>query len=570
MQQVVSQAVGSAVVVEAKPTPARVAVVIVTWNRKDMALGAIEAVQRQGYSRGAMDVVVVDNASTDGTVEYLSQRLRPELTVDNPTRAALSPAFRPRPVGERLGNKPGFGSLTIIRNSENLGGCGGFNTGLSYVQRVLAAAPAAGPLGGEGPETRPEFVWLVDDDVDLPPDALPRLVEAMGTDPQIGLVGSRTVDLRDRKATIESTIYQEQSTGVFADQPDAGHPKRASHDAWVATVGGTKGRRTFSGLRDVDIVSACSLLARWSAVEQVGLWDERYFIYCDDADWCLRFARAGFRVVVNLDAVVFHQPWHLKLTPARLYYAQRNLLWTIEKSHDRGLLRDVLRKRARALRKQSLEAGMCHRLTQGEISRRALDDAMRGRGGKLDVEGGKSVGMAEVAASLRGLKAKAGAGPEAQPPSTQQGTRPLTVAFVLTRPMALDWASAFRRRLAEAMPGRTMRWVEFERNDVPGAHEMGIPEGVERVIYAPHAKSKLRRQSGLIKKRADLLVIFDGACDLPLLRTPRWILHVDSTKPGEGALERGSLRARARFLGRWAGTAWRSRAWARKPRPALV
>ena len=60
------------------------------------------------------------------------------------------------------------------------------------------------------------------------------------------------------------------------------------------------------------------------------LWDYRYFIYCDDADWCLRFARAGFKVVCNLDAVVYHTPWFQKLTPARLYYSQRNIVWVIQ------------------------------------------------------------------------------------------------------------------------------------------------------------------------------------------------------------------------------------------------
>ena len=115
----------------------------------------------------------------------------------------------------------------------------------------------------------------------------------METDPAIGIVGSRTVDLRDRRTTMETTIYQERSTGLLADEPDRDHPLRASHDAWVATVGGVRGKREFAGLREVDVVSACSMLAHWSAVERVGFWDHRYFIYCDDADWCLRFRARG-------------------------------------------------------------------------------------------------------------------------------------------------------------------------------------------------------------------------------------------------------------------------------------
>ncbi len=541
----------------------RVAVLIVTWNRKEMAVAALEAVRRQEFPRDRLDVIVVDNASTDGTLEALAARFRPDVIVDNPTASAVACDFRPRPVGERLGNTAGFASLTIVRNTENLGGCGGFNTGLTYVERSLVAdhgarslgpAPIEGPEGGRsGGSDRPEFVWLVDDDADLPADALPRLVAGMRSDANIGLVGSRTVDLRDRRTTIESTIYQERSTGVFTDQPDAEHPRRAEHDAWVATVGGTKGRRSFSGLRDVDIVSACSLLARWSAVQRVGFWDHRYFIYCDDADWCLRFARAGYRVVVNLDAVVFHTPWHHKLTPARLYYAQRNLLWTIQKNLDPGRLRAVLRLRARVLRRQALEAGLCHRLPHAEVIRRSLDDGVRGRGGRLEMKAPPPIPLGEITRTLTsGLAAG----------------RPLRVAFVLTRPIALDWASGLRKRLAEALgPGRPVEWFEFERNDVPGAHELGVPENVRREIYAPHFKSHLRRQFALLKRRADLVVIFDGAADLPLVRSPRWILHIDSGRPTEGVLERGGLRPRLAFLGRWLATAWRAHGWVARVRP---
>ncbi|MCA9288214.1 MAG: glycosyltransferase family 2 protein, partial [Phycisphaerales bacterium] len=248
----------------------RIAVLIVTWNRKDMVAGVLDALQRQDYPADRLDVVVIDNASTDGTLESLSRTRRPDLIVDNPTDKAHQPEFRPRPVGERLGNKAAFASLTVIRNGANLGGCGGFNTGLSYVEQALAADrgtrlvdPDAGAAGGS---SRPEFVWLVDDDVDLPPDTLSRLVEAMRSDEAIGLVGSRTVDIRDRRTTIETTIYQDQSTGLFADQPDERHPRKADHDAWAAGVGGVKGRHEYHGLRDVDIVSACSMLARWSAV----------------------------------------------------------------------------------------------------------------------------------------------------------------------------------------------------------------------------------------------------------------------------------------------------------------
>src|SRR6185369_13414681 len=143
------------------------------------------------------------------------------------------------------------------------------------------------------------YAWLVDDDIDLPDHALAQLLSTAESDGTIGLVGSRTVDFADRQTTIETTIYFDRENGWMGPDPTPGHPRAEEHRRWVESVGGTRGRLPFAGLRDVDVVSACSLLARWSAVKKVGLWDARFFIYCDDADWCLRFPAAGFRVVLD-------------------------------------------------------------------------------------------------------------------------------------------------------------------------------------------------------------------------------------------------------------------------------
>src|SRR5262249_42669803 len=153
---------------------------------------------RQGYARECLDVVVVDNGSGDGTVPFLVDRWRPDAVVDNPTDAAHEPDFRiERAAGTSNGhagsngtptngdghkprarNAGGFASLTVIRNAQNLGGCGGFNTGLAYVDRFLN--PVGSPLS---------YAWLVDDDVDLPEGALEQLVRTAEADQTIGLVG---------------------------------------------------------------------------------------------------------------------------------------------------------------------------------------------------------------------------------------------------------------------------------------------------------------------------------------------------------------------------------------------
>lgn len=519
----------------------RIAAVIVTWNRKEAVSAVIGAIARQTYLTRLIDVVVVDNASTDGTTEHLRRRWGPERVVENPTKRAHEPDFQK--VGREgrglVPNEAGLASLTIVRNHENHGGCGGFNTGFAYVDEFLSRPSGEGDLG---------YVWLVDDDVDLPPDALERLVTAGQSDPAIGLVGSRTVDFNDRQTTIETTVYLDRRTGRMTDEPPPHHRLAATHRAWITQVGAVRGGRGYAGLREVDVVSACSLLARWSAVRQVGFWDYRYFIYCDDADWCLRMARAGHRVVLNLDAVVYHTPWHHKLTPARAYYAQRNALWMLQKILPVRELRRVTWRWMLAAMRQSLVSGLHRRIFQADITRRSIADMMSGRWGKLADDGPPAEdlmgGLDRVGALRRGR----------------------VVAVMCPNEACLSWAEELRVRTGEWLAGQgrvgdVPRWVYFVRNDVPGAQDdpddPGGPSGpVERAVYSTRWRSKFRRQAKWMVFAPRAVVVFDQACDFPLFRGA-YDVHVDRRRPEVAQIDRSGPARIAGFLWRWVATAAR-------------
>jgi len=527
---------GSGSPVGGRARTVRVAALIVTWNRWQMASRVLAALARQDARDVALDVVVIDNSSTDDTTARLAARWCPERVYNNDTERALEPVFRACAAGSSCGsNAGGFASLTLVRNAHNLGGCGGFNTGLVAIGELLA------PMGRE-----PEFAWLVDDDVDLPEDALSRLIEPALADPSIGLVGSRTCDIDDRARTIETTVYLDPETGLMTDEPGESHPRRDDHRAWAARVGGVRGGSGYAGVRDVDVVSACSLLARWSDAKRVGFWDDRYFIYCDDADWALRFGRAGRRVVLNLDAVVYHTPWHHKLTPARLYYAQRNLLWMLAKVAPRHRARRVLARRVRSLLCESIKAMAHRRLWHAELIRRSLDDAARNRGGRLEDQGPSPEPVVDALERAR---------------ATAPGAR---VALMCNRSATVSAASALRGRVRGALgaaPGssRDLRWIEVVRNDVPGAMDPSPEAGVERIVYGRRWRSKGRRQLRLIARPPRVVVVFDNANDMPLVRGG-WNLHVGSGDPSVGRLERDGVVARLGFAARLLATALRG-AW---------
>ncbi len=555
---------GADVVIEHKPGRAdepdrRVAVLLVTWNRKGDVERVLRSIARQTYGSMHLDVVVVDNAGTDGTFEHLRSTFAPEIVIDNDTPQAHEPNFRVRP-SESVGNRLGVAGFTLVRNTANMGGCGGFNTGFAVVDRVLSARPAGGAEGGT---LRPAMVWLVDDDADVPEDALERLASTMASDPDIGLVGSRTVDIVSREATIETTIYYNDHTGLMQPTPPPHHAHVASYRAWMqrAKAAGAGGAERYTGAIDVDVASACSALARWDAVvggpsdrgrAPVGFWDYRYFIYCDDADWSLRFKAAGWRVVLCADARVFHTPWSLKLTPARIYYANRNRIWMGQKAISAERRGRVLRKSMRWLLKDALRAALHRRPFHADIILQTAVDVVIGRWGKTGSDG-------PPAENLTAAMGKAGV--------LRDGA---SVAVLCGAEQSLTWFNDLRAAVetdacTRGVPAPKIRWIPVVRNTVAKPW----PEGT--IEYGGRRMSRLKKQLWMLTRRADACVVFEHVNDFPVLTPlgPAWNIHIDPRKPGMAQVERDTWGVRLAFIARWIPAAVRCLWWATRA-PAYV
>ena len=242
----------------------KVAIVILNWNKKDCTVSLLESLQEIYYDN--FDTIVVDNASTDGSVEALRE-LHPE--------------------------------IRIIVNPENLGGTGGFNTGIRHVMKT----------GGY------KYLWLLDNDAEVETRTLRELVTTMEEDSTIGIAGSRIVDINSKEITIEAGAFFRWDTievkPLFRNERNIKFEKK---------------------VEDVDYVAICSALVRISALEKVGLMDDRYFIFWDDMDWGLQFKENNFRVVAVLTSVAYHPLFTEKRSEVvDFYYGCRNALLTYAK-----------------------------------------------------------------------------------------------------------------------------------------------------------------------------------------------------------------------------------------------
>jgi hypothetical protein len=242
----------------------KVAVIILNWNKKDDTLKLLRSLEGLDYDNH--DTVVVDNASTDGSAEAIREQ---------------------------------FPGVELVVNTDNLGGTGGFNSGMRH---ALANRDY-------------KYVWLLDNDAEVEPNTLGELVDAMERDETIGIAGSRIIDSDRRDITVEAGAFlKRDSIGV---QP---------------LYRNIRNLNIAERVMEVDYVAICSALARTSALERVGLMDERYFFFWDDMDWGLQFKENGFKVVSVLSSIVYHPAFTEKRgIMADYYYGNRNSLLTYTK-----------------------------------------------------------------------------------------------------------------------------------------------------------------------------------------------------------------------------------------------
>ena len=244
---------------------ASVAIVIVNWNKQSEVLTLLSSLKRFNYDRH--DIILVDNASSDDSVSLVRSR---------------------------------YPDVHLLVNSVNLGGSGGFNTGLRYVQD----------------SGRYRYVWLLDNDAEVMEGALEALLDVAESDEQVAIVGSKILHADDSTIISEVGARISRLTSfpipMLFNQPDNGNLVEF----------------------EVDYVAACSLLARVEHVREVGIMEEGFFLMWDDMEWGMRFRAAGYRVVATTASAVIHRGFSERLvTTDYRYYAARNHLYFASKAY---------------------------------------------------------------------------------------------------------------------------------------------------------------------------------------------------------------------------------------------
>ncbi len=233
-------------------------IVIVNWNTRDLLRDCLASIARSD-PLVTRRVVVVDNASPDDSAAMVRAE---------------------------------FPAVELIANTENTGFARANNLGLARLG-----------FGGAGrvEASAPRYALLLNPDTVVPPDAFRLMIDRVEADPQIGVAGPRLVmkdgklDLACRRSFPSPEVSLWRMVGLSKLFPKSrlfGRYNLTYLDEHVET--------------EVDCVVGAFMMVRRAVIAQVGLLDERFWMYGEDIDWAFRIKQAGWKVLYYPRVTVLH------------------------------------------------------------------------------------------------------------------------------------------------------------------------------------------------------------------------------------------------------------------------
>lgn len=235
----------------------RLFVIIVNYNTANLLSECLSRLCASRLDR-PMEVYVVDNGSTDGSLQFVQER---------------------------------FPGVRTIDAGGNLGFAGGNNLALRVIR---AGIPRTDDRGSQ-------YVLLLNTDCFVEPDTLQITANFLDTHPNAGVVGPKVLladgrlDLACRRSFPTPASAFWKLTGLARRYPH--HPRFAGYNLTYLDPDET---------HQVDSVMGAYMLVRLSAIDAAGLLDESFFMYGEDLDWAYRIKKHGWSVHYYPAAQVLH------------------------------------------------------------------------------------------------------------------------------------------------------------------------------------------------------------------------------------------------------------------------
>jgi len=261
------------------PTPPKLAIVVLSYNGKDLLEKFLPPIldSQTSYSQ----VYVVDNASTDGTYEFLQAK---------------------------------FPQVNIIRLPVNKGFTNGYVESLPFIEA--------------------EYYVLISSDVEVTPGWIEPIINLMDSDSTIGVCQPKI------KSYNQKTHFEYSgAAGAYIDK--YGYPFCRGRIFFTVE----EDNNQYDDIREVFWCSGACMFIRSKVYHEIGGFDNEYYAHMEDIDLSWRVKNSGSRVMVCPQAVVYHVGGHIISygSPAKVYRNYKNgLIMMIKNMPDKGFWRKLI------------------------------------------------------------------------------------------------------------------------------------------------------------------------------------------------------------------------------------
>lgn len=254
-----------------------VTVVIVTYDSRAVVGRCLDSLARHA-SEQRYEVIVVDNASPDGTADFVESQ---------------------------------YPWVRLVRRRTNGGLSAAINDGV---------ATAVGA-----------YIMQLNPDTHFDGDILAPLVRYLAEHGDVGIVAPKLLN-DDGSLQLSCRAFPGYATALFnrySILTKVLPGNRYSREYLMADF-------DHDGARDVDWLSGAALMFTRAVYERLGGWDAGFFMFNEDVDFCRRAHNAGARVVYNPDVAVYHSIGASQSTSSRLVIERHRSMWRYYRKHLRG------------------------------------------------------------------------------------------------------------------------------------------------------------------------------------------------------------------------------------------